>query len=64
MNRVDIIPEQKFKLHGRIYIAVPAKNKCYGCAFKDSPEDCCKTPYCGPDQRLDRSDVIFIKEKL
>lgn len=62
-TRTDLIPEQKFKLHGRIYIAVPAHRGCYGCVFKDLPEDCFKTPYCGKRlRRADNTSVIYIKE--
>ena len=62
MKRIDLIPDQKFKLHGRTFIAVPVKNECYGCAFKDSPEDCFNAPFCTTHKRADRMDVIFIRE--
>jgi hypothetical protein len=61
-NRIDLLPDQKFKLHGKIYIAVPAKNSCYGCAFRELPEDCFKTPPCAERKRLDRTSVIYIRE--
>jgi len=62
--RVDIIPEQKFKLGAAIYIAVPAKNSCWGCAFKDNNELCFKTPWCDENNRQDKTTVIFVREKV
>lgn len=62
--RVDIIPEQKFKLGTAIYIAVPAKNSCWGCAFKGNDATCFKSPFCGENQRQDRTNVIFVREKV
>ncbi len=48
----------------RGYKAIPITERgCLDCAFIDDNEACRKAPSCVDHRRLDRTEVIYVKEK-